>query len=78
MLNAQRIKTIFPAEWAVILEKCTNDPELIEICEDLDRLAGDLETAETDKAFMSESLKADVLTSMEALVEEVREKLNLN
>ncbi len=78
MMNAERIKVIFPAEWAAILEKCSHDLEMIEICEDLDRLAEDIETAEQDKKFMSDSLKADVLTSMEALVQEVREKLSLS
>lgn len=78
MLNAERIKVIFPAEWAAILDKCGNDPEMIEICEDLDRLAQDIETAEQKMNFMSDSLKADVLTSMEALVQEVRDKLSLS
>lgn len=78
MLNEQRIKSIFPAEWAAVLEKCGNDPDMTDICEDLDRLAADIETAESNKAFMSDSLKADVLQSMEALIQEVRDKLNLN
>jgi len=77
MLNAQRIKTLFPDDWTAILERCDADPDLIEICQDIDRLAEDIEAAETKKTYMSTSLMADVLTSMDALVQEVREKLHL-
>lgn len=78
MLNTQRIKSIFPSDWAVIIKRCGNDPEMFEICADLDSLIEDIETAENGTRFMSNSLKADVLISKEALVQEVREKLNLS
>lgn len=77
MFNTQRIKTFFPGEWSAIVERCEADTDLIEICQDIDRLAGDMEAAEANKTFMSASLRSDVLTSMDALVQEVREKLSL-
>ncbi|MEP1931201.1 MAG: hypothetical protein ABJJ37_07975 [Roseibium sp.] len=74
MARLDRIKRIFPEEWTSILKGCDMDPALVEICEDLDRLSADLEKADGGKAFMSDSLKADVLGSIEALIEEIREK----
>ncbi|MEP3049622.1 MAG: hypothetical protein ABJL55_17360 [Roseibium sp.] len=66
---------MFPEEWPAILKRCDTDLELVEICEDLDRLTADMEEAKCNSAFMSESLKADVLGSIEALIQEIREKI---
>ncbi|MEP2707240.1 MAG: hypothetical protein ABJQ71_21735 [Roseibium sp.] len=68
---------MFPEEWPAILKRCDTDLELVEICEDLDRLTTDMEKAKSNTAFMSENLKADVLGSIEALEQEIRERMLL-
>ena len=74
MSSLDRIKKLFPEEWATVLERCETDPELVEICEDIHRLCADLDDG---LIYMSDNLKADVLGSIEALVEELRVKINL-
>jgi len=78
MSYAEQIKSLFPEDWPIVLENCVTNPDIEEICADLARLAQDLETAENNIAFMSNSLKQDVLTTMEALAQEIRQKLNLS
>lgn len=77
MMNTERLRKAFPQDWQAILKGCEGDTELVEICEDLDQLYADIEKAECESKFMSESLKADVRGSIDALVQEIREKLNL-
>ncbi|QDG78375.1 hypothetical protein [Labrenzia sp. PHM005] len=76
-LDVERIKRVFPNEWQSILKRCATDPDLFEICEDIDRLAADVEKAEANFEFMSDCLKSDVLGSIDALVQEIREKIDL-
>ena len=78
MSYAEQIKSLFPEDWPNVLENCADNPEIEEICSDLARLAKDLETAEDNIAFMSSNLKQDVLKTMDALAQEIRQKLDLS
>ncbi|AXI45506.1 hypothetical protein C1J03_05310 [Sulfitobacter sp. SK012] len=71
MPPTNHLKKAFPRDWAEIQKTRKTDRPLDEICTDFETLSFDLEKAANEPGTMSKELKADVLKSISALINEI-------
>ncbi len=78
MKQSNHLKEAFPDCLAQLNTSRKSDPLLEEICCDLERLSVDLELARNETGRMSEGLRQDVIASINALKQEILNRLGSN